>query len=164
MASDIITVRAVADETPSTTWGIKYPVPLQHSNVRQTCQPLHFYYQKENQMSCQMLDCNTFLNEEGFTINYDEEHLLFPDCNSGHLMIYPATVKNGSVTFDTTNMPVFMCFNIRLTAPGMSLNVGPHTPLSLLLHLAQFHVVKLMLTKEQIVELSGPVKTDMYTC
>jgi hypothetical protein len=159
MASRIIAIRAAANKTPVTTWGMTYPV---HRVQRQ---PLHFYYQKDNQTRCNMLDCNTFVNQEGFTINYDEEHLLLPNCNSDHLMIYHADTDNGPVTVDSKTLPVYMCFNIRLSAPGMSLNVGPDTQLSLLLQCTRINIIKLLLTKKQIVELSEDqnVQNNIYT-
>ncbi len=69
MASGKITVTPKTNKLPpakvttTTAWGMTYPVPRQN-RVQQTRQPLHFYYQNDNHMSCQMLDCNTFSNEE----------------------------------------------------------------------------------------------------
>jgi len=111
------------------------------------------------------LDCNTFSNEEEFTINYDEEHLLLPNCDSDHLMIYHSETGtgNGPVTIDCNNIPKYLCFNIRLTAPGMSLIVEPHTRLSLLLNCARLKIVKLMLTRSQIVKLRDEQKIHSAT-
>jgi hypothetical protein len=151
LGSGVITVSAVpetAKET-TTTWGINHPVVLQR-RVQLKRQPSHMYYQLK---PSKIFDCNAFFNEEGFTINYDEEHILLPNC---HLMIYHAFINDGPVTVDTNNVPIYMCFKIRLTTPGMSLNVGKHTPLNLLLHCAQLDIVQLGLTSKQVVEMREP--------
>jgi hypothetical protein len=109
------------------------------------------YYQLK---PSKIFDCNAFFNEEGFTINYDEEHILLPNC---HLMIYHASINNGGpVTVDNNNVPIYMCFKIRLITPGMSLHVGKHTPMNLLLHCAQLDIVQLGLTSKQVVEMREP--------
>jgi hypothetical protein len=109
------------------------------------------YYQLK---PSKIFDCSAFFNEEGFTINYDEEHILLPNC---HLMIYHASINNeGPVTVDNNNVPIYMCFKIRLITPGMSLHVGKHTPMNLLLHCAQLDIVQLGLTSKQVVEMREP--------
>ena len=162
MTPGIINVVAVADNTPvkgtTTTWGINNPVALQR-RVQLSRQPLHMYYQLR---ASKVFDCNSFYNQEGFTINNEEEHLLLPNCINSHLMIYHASIENGPVTVDSKTMPVYICFKIRLTTPCMSLNVGAHTPLSLLLNCAQLDIVQLVLTLKQVTELREPYNNCRY--
>jgi hypothetical protein len=80
-------------------------------------------------------------------------------------MIYHAATDNGPVTIDTTNKPKYLCFNVRLITPGMSLNVGAHSRLSLLLQCSRLNIVKLLLTKQQIVDLKNnkSIQNAQYT-
>ncbi len=147
LGSGVITVSAVSEtaKETATTWG----TPLQRRGRKR--QPSHMYYQLK---PSKIFDCSAFFNEEGFTINYDEEHILLPNC---HLMIYHASINNeGPVTVDNNNVPIYMCFKIRLITPGMSLHVGKHTPMNLLLHCAQLDIVQLGLTSKQVVEMREP--------
>jgi hypothetical protein len=108
MTPGITNVVAVADNTPvkgtTTTWGINNPVALQR-RVQLSRQPLHMYYQLR---TSKVFDCNSFFNQEGFTINNEEEHLLPPNCINRHLMIYHASIENGPVTVDSKTLPVYI--------------------------------------------------------
>jgi hypothetical protein len=156
----VINVSAVADKAhvkeTTETWAFNKPVALQHPLTRQ---PSHMYYQLK---SCKVFDCNSFFNQEGFTINYDEEHLLLSNCANSHLLIYHASITDGPVTVDTNNLPLYMCFKIRLINPYVSLNVGPHTPLSLLFNCAQLDIVQLALTLKQIIKIREPYNNHRY--
>jgi len=163
MAPGVITVSSVADNTPvrgtTTTWGINNPVALQR-RVQLTPQPVHMYYQLK---ACKVFDCNSFFNQERFTIAYDDEHILLPNCVNSHLMMYHASMDDGVVTVDSKTLPVYTCFKICLTTSCMSLNVGPHTPLSLLLNCAQLDIVQIMLTLKQVIEICDPINNVRYT-
>jgi hypothetical protein len=74
---------------------------------------------------------------------------------SVYLVMYHAATDNGPVTIDTTNVPKYICFNVRLITLGMSLNVGAQFWLSLLLKCSRLNIVKLLLTKQQIVDLKN---------
>ena len=132
------------DETNRTCWGQKRPVLLQR-RVQLKRQPFHLY----------VCDNKMFTNVAGFTLNYNEEHLLVTD-QMPSLRHAAAVEKDAPIKADTDQPPVQLAFLVRVMPRRTVVTVGPNTSLFLLLSIGCLNVDQILLNGVQMAELLDP--------
>ena len=130
------------DEVNRTCWGTKQPVLLRR-RVQLKPQPVHFY-------TCGG-DQKTLSSVDGFTLKYDEEHVLMTDMNP--TLHFAKVEKDAPVKKDTDQPPVHLVFLVRVMPRHTMVTVGPNTSLFLLLSLDCLRVDQLLLNDNQLAHL-----------
>jgi hypothetical protein len=146
MSSGTITVSTCPpeeDEVNRTCWGMKRPVLLRR-RVQLKQQPIHLY----------VCDQKKFSNIAGFTLKYNEEHLLMTDLIPA--IRHAVVEKDAPVKMDTDQRPVQLAFLVRVMPRRTMVTVGPNTSLFLLLSLDCLHVDQLLLNDNQRAQLLDP--------
>jgi hypothetical protein len=130
-----------------TCWGLKRPVLL-HRRVQLHRPPVHLYVCQGRQR----LDVNRCFNVAEFNLKYNEEHVLMsnlmPNIHRG--------VVDDMLKIDAKEPPVQRCYRVRLVLPGTEVNVGPNTPMAMLLDMHCIRVEELVLTRKEFIHLLDP--------
>ncbi len=131
------------DEVNRTCWGTKRPMLLRR-RVQLKQQPIHLY----------VCDQKNFSNISGFTLKYNEEHLLMTELIPA--IRHAVVEKDASVKMDTDQPPFQLTFLVRVMPRHTMVTVGPNTSLFLLLSLDCLHVDQLLLNDNQRAQLLDP--------
>jgi len=110
-------------------------------------QPVHLYVSQGPLLS----HCT---NVAGFTLRYNEEHLLMTDALPSVRQIL--VEENTPVKIDYDQQPVQLAFLVRVMPRCTLVTVGPYTSLSLLLNIGCLHVEQVMVNGAQMFQLLQP--------